>query len=552
MREITRIHIAKIAYDVELDAKKEIEEYIDALERYANDPDILDDIEIRITELLAEHGVAAGGVITRNDLAAVRAQLGEPSDFAPEEDKEGVVDVELEGESRRVYRDESDAIIGGVLAGLGKFFGIDPLWVRLIFIVLLLVSFGTAFLVYLILWLIIPPAKTAAEKLRMNGQPITLDSIKALSERVEPMTNGTAVIVRQILRVSTGIFLIATAIGAIAAVAMVAIRFFFEATKSPEISSISSTEMGLMITTFSFFAVAGLLLSALAIVLANATLRRVWNRRISIAVVVIIVAGLLAFVGGVGTIVSGNYAMNIQADENRSTVSADLPNNFAGVKDVKVLADDSGIGIGNTDITIIYTVSDKARYELHAPNGVKPEFVVASDGLSATIKVTKIDSEIWKGRYLGSSELHVYGPALDRLTTEVNSPSFHYYADRSQENLEVVARGSNLNLTGKYSSLSLVIEEGARVTVDEATVSELIVDNTQGELLAGVVSSLTVKIPDACPAIAAPGESNALIHVRAVSSGKLFYNGKEQPAETVGDECGKVIVGDNKESMGLE
>ena len=84
MKEITRIHIAKTAYDIELAAKKAIEKYITALERYADDPELLGDIEIRITELLKERGVQAGGVITADDVAAVRAQLGEPSEFLPE------------------------------------------------------------------------------------------------------------------------------------------------------------------------------------------------------------------------------------------------------------------------------------------------------------------------------------------------------------------------------------------------------------------------------------------------------------------------------------
>src|SRR5690606_21362044 len=117
------------------------------LETYAEDAELLSDIEIRITELLAERGVMAGGVITASDVAAVRAQLGEPSDFAGEDvgSKEPVPDEE----PRRVYRDEDEAVLGGVLAGFAKFFGIDALWVRLAFIVLLLASFGTALLLYL-------------------------------------------------------------------------------------------------------------------------------------------------------------------------------------------------------------------------------------------------------------------------------------------------------------------------------------------------------------------------------------------------------------------
>src|SRR5690606_5379965 len=134
MKEITRIHIAKVAYDIELGAKKDIEKYMTALERYANDPDILDDIEIRITELLTERGVQAGGVIAAGDVAAVRAQLGEPSDFASEDAQPIDDTLEVGSEqTRRIYRDTDNAMLGGVLAGLAKYLNTDPLWVRLVF-----------------------------------------------------------------------------------------------------------------------------------------------------------------------------------------------------------------------------------------------------------------------------------------------------------------------------------------------------------------------------------------------------------------------------------
>lgn len=84
MNEITRIHLAKVPYDIEVGAKKDLEGYLKVLELYASDEELLNDIEIRITELLAERGVSEGGVITKKDVAAVRKKLGEPEDFADE------------------------------------------------------------------------------------------------------------------------------------------------------------------------------------------------------------------------------------------------------------------------------------------------------------------------------------------------------------------------------------------------------------------------------------------------------------------------------------
>ncbi len=90
MNEVTRIHIAKTAYDIEIAAKKQLEKYIKSLEAYTQDSDVLTDIEIRMTEILGERGVKPGGVISSDDVSALRKQLGEPYEFA---DGEGDIAV---------------------------------------------------------------------------------------------------------------------------------------------------------------------------------------------------------------------------------------------------------------------------------------------------------------------------------------------------------------------------------------------------------------------------------------------------------------------------
>ena len=100
MKEITRIHIAKQAYEIELSAKKDLEKYMSKLEVYAGDPEILADIEIRITELLSELGVTSGGVITDSEVESLRKTLGEPEEFASDD----VALVEAEASSNRANK----------------------------------------------------------------------------------------------------------------------------------------------------------------------------------------------------------------------------------------------------------------------------------------------------------------------------------------------------------------------------------------------------------------------------------------------------------------
>ncbi|HNG06413.1 MAG TPA: PspC domain-containing protein, partial [Saprospiraceae bacterium] len=78
---------------------------------------------------------------------------------------------------RRIFRDPDEKILGGVCAGLSSYFGInDPIWLRIIFLLLFFVA-GTGFLFYMILWILIPKAVTSADRLSMKGEPININNI---------------------------------------------------------------------------------------------------------------------------------------------------------------------------------------------------------------------------------------------------------------------------------------------------------------------------------------------------------------------------------------
>ncbi|MGB3024115.1 MAG: PspC domain-containing protein [Candidatus Saccharimonadales bacterium] len=214
MKEITRIHLAKVAYDIELDAKHELEKYLNALSKHT-DEEVMADIESRIVELLAERGVTAGGVVTSDDVADIRMHLGEPKDFV-DGDTDESVSAASDDETlrdRRLYRDMDNALLGGVLSGIAVYFRIDPVIVRVIFVVIAVGSFGWALLVYGLLWFLIPPAETAGQKLQLRGKPITASTIREFSER--EFTNERLQTIRNFLSICAGIGAAAAAICAV-------------------------------------------------------------------------------------------------------------------------------------------------------------------------------------------------------------------------------------------------------------------------------------------------------------------------------------------------
>ena len=221
MKEITRIHLAKTPFSVEVDAKKSLEKYLNLIQKNMHaEPEAMQEIEARMVELLAERGVAKDGVIGNDDVLSIQKQMGEPRDFSDGSDNaETDVDVDdevLGNSSKQLMRDTEHGLIGGVCAGVAAYFGVNPLWIRLIAIFSPFITFGTAVLIYIVMWLSIPEARTASDKLRMRGEPVTLDALKRLSvdDSTEKQTASTAA---KIFRFLLGIILALIAFGLLVA-----------------------------------------------------------------------------------------------------------------------------------------------------------------------------------------------------------------------------------------------------------------------------------------------------------------------------------------------
>lgn len=537
MKEITRIHIAKIAYDIELTAKKELEKYTSALESYAEDPEILDDIEIRITELLAEQKVPAGGVITSQDLASVRERLGEPSDFAPDDVSHAVVEAEhANQEGKRVYRDIDNALVGGVLAGIARYFGISSLWARLIFLVFLIPSFGTALLIYAILWLIVPPAKTAAEKLQSRGEPVTLKSIKALSESEK--VNDVAKLTRVALRYIVGAGLVVGGLGTLIATVFMSVGVFGLGSQELGINAIGESWSWWFVVAVALFTAAGVLLSVLQFLLASAVFKKSWSKKTSVAVVSVIIAGLVTFASGAGFVWYGSWQDSVRVRDALQVSNVDLADEFAKVKSLTVSSSQEMPGLASVE----YIVSDSPRYELTALPGTMPQLSVSDDGKSASLNLiyrSAGDQNI-RHYFAGGPVLKIYGPALDSI--DVQSGSTHYYNLGTQDSLDISVANEYFSLAGTYENVAVDGKNAADIDLDEATIKNLNVTMASSDVEAGVVRSLSVTQPQACPADNGYISQNKL-EVQEISTGEFSYNNTKRSVGSIKASCGAVIIG---------
>ncbi|MCL1839434.1 PspC domain-containing protein [Candidatus Saccharibacteria bacterium] len=197
MNEIVRIHIAGIPYEIDVDARKKLTKYLDAIKDSLGDAsDAMDDIEIRITEILESRGVNKNDVIKLADINAVKEQLGEPKEFSSEEqgkkDKNIADKVRQQFADKKFFRDTENGMVGGVIAGLSAYTGWDITLLRILFVVLVIfTAFFPFLLIYIIVWICAPEAKTASDRLAMKGEPINIETIKEAAEDVADKTTRT-------------------------------------------------------------------------------------------------------------------------------------------------------------------------------------------------------------------------------------------------------------------------------------------------------------------------------------------------------------------------
>lgn len=184
MNEVTTIHLGRQAFTISLDAYHELKSYLAAIKKQVEDEDVISEIELRMAELLTEHGLNADKVVLPGDVVFLQEQLGNPKDFK-EDDEDTHSSSNAQPDSKRLFRDTDNAMIAGVAAGLAEYFGLDALLVRILFIIFTFITFGWGILLYIVLWLVVPEVKTSSDRLLMAGRPVTVDGLNEIVGRAD-------------------------------------------------------------------------------------------------------------------------------------------------------------------------------------------------------------------------------------------------------------------------------------------------------------------------------------------------------------------------------
>jgi len=195
MKKTLSVNLGGSVYHIDEDAYQELMDYLQEVKSHlgndASSSEVLIDIEQRISELFGEWMKGRREVITASDVQKVISILGRPEQF-DNEASEATEDAEPQAAGpkyerrteerygsahRRLYRDTENSMLGGVCSGFAAYLNVSVVLIRLIYLCLIFFG-GTGFLFYFLCWIIVPEARTAAQRLEMQGEDVTIENIE--------------------------------------------------------------------------------------------------------------------------------------------------------------------------------------------------------------------------------------------------------------------------------------------------------------------------------------------------------------------------------------
>ena len=201
MKKTYNINLGGIVFHIDEDAYDLLDKYLSNLRIHFSKEEgaeeIVHDMELRISELFSERLNEKKQVITLTDVEEIIAQMGKPEEFSEDTTQDTNEYIKEEKTPKRLFRDPDNKVIGGVCSGIAAYLGWDVTAVRIIFIALALpfilngsLILNGVVIAYIIAWIIIPEANTAAEKLSMKGMQVNVENIgKTVTDGFEKVNN---------------------------------------------------------------------------------------------------------------------------------------------------------------------------------------------------------------------------------------------------------------------------------------------------------------------------------------------------------------------------
>ena len=203
MKKTLTVNLGGTVFHIDEDAYQLLDKYLSNLRihfrKEEGSDEIMDDFEMRISELLNERVRLGYEVITIEQVEEVIKRMGKPEEIFEEEEKSTdhednyraqQQETHTQTTKKRLMRDPDNRILGGVAGGFAAYMDWEPTAVRIV-LFLLMFFYGITVPLYFLLWIIVPMARTATEKLEMRGQSVTVENIgKTVTDGFEKVSNN--------------------------------------------------------------------------------------------------------------------------------------------------------------------------------------------------------------------------------------------------------------------------------------------------------------------------------------------------------------------------
>ena len=184
MKKTFTVNLNNIVFHVDDDAYEMLQKYLADIaiqfQSVDEQKEIMADIEARIAELFTERLQKNKHVVTTADVEAIIEIMGKPNQYADEDPEPQTASSDKKVQNhRRFYRDPENTVFAGIAGGISAYFDWDVTLVRIIMVLLVFLGAGFIIPVYLVVWFVVPQALTASQRLEMQGEEVTVESIKA-------------------------------------------------------------------------------------------------------------------------------------------------------------------------------------------------------------------------------------------------------------------------------------------------------------------------------------------------------------------------------------
>jgi phage shock protein PspC (stress-responsive transcriptional regulator) len=199
MNKTININLAGLFFHIDEDAFQRLQRYLAAVRKSfagtSGADEIMTDIESRIAELFLEKRANEMQVISITHVEEVINIMGQPEDYEVDEEifeeQTSQRKYRNTGKNKQLFRDTQSGYVGGVAGGIGYYLGIEAVWVRVILVVAVLISWGWVIPLYILLWILVPDAVTTNQRLTMMGKEVNISNIEEnFKQGFEPVVDG--------------------------------------------------------------------------------------------------------------------------------------------------------------------------------------------------------------------------------------------------------------------------------------------------------------------------------------------------------------------------